>query len=207
MEHSARHPRALPRALSARDRPVARPHARLLGEARPSRERAAAGDPCRRHQRQGLDRRLPARHAGGGRQARPRLHLAAPGPLPRAHPPRRGRRPLRRRGRAGRGAARRSSGPTPARRSRIRDHHRRRLPAFRRDAGRPHPARGRPRRPLRRHQRGRRAAGRRDHARSRWTTRSSSATRSPSIAGEKAGIIKRGRPVVVGAAAAGGVAT
>ena len=49
----------------------------------------AAGDPCRRHQRQGLDHRLSARHARSGGQARPRLHLAASGALQRAHPARR----------------------------------------------------------------------------------------------------------------------
>ena len=56
------------------------------GEARPSRAAAAAGDPRRRHQRQGQHLRLPARHRRGGRDAGPRLYLAASGPLQRAHP-------------------------------------------------------------------------------------------------------------------------
>ena len=58
---------------------------RLLdGSAVPST--TAAGHPCRRHQRQGLDHRLHARHAGGSGQAGACLHLAASGPFPRAHP-------------------------------------------------------------------------------------------------------------------------
>ena len=48
----------------------------------------AAGDPCRRHQRQGLDRRFHARGLGGGRIPRPRLYVAASGALRRAHPAR-----------------------------------------------------------------------------------------------------------------------
>ena len=54
-------------------------------------DQPAAGHPCRRHQRQGLHHRLPAGDAGGGRQERPRLHVAASRALPRAHPPRRTR--------------------------------------------------------------------------------------------------------------------
>ena len=56
------------------------------GRARSSRSAAAAGDPRRRHQRQGLDHRLHARDPGGGGHARARLHLAASGALQRALP-------------------------------------------------------------------------------------------------------------------------
>ena len=52
---------------------------RLLAALGSSRAQAAAGDPCRRHQRQGLDHRLPARDSGSGGFARARLHLAASG--------------------------------------------------------------------------------------------------------------------------------
>ena len=60
----ALHPKLIDLSL---DRDVA--HAR---RARPSRAQAAAGDPCRRHQRQGLDHRLHARDPGGRRQ---RVHV------------------------------------------------------------------------------------------------------------------------------------
>ena len=73
--HTERMPRprlrcwsALRRAPSAQDRPVARPDRAAARRARPPAGPAAAGDPCRRHQRQGLDDRLPARHAGSRRQ-------------------------------------------------------------------------------------------------------------------------------------------
>ena len=59
------------------------------GQARPSGAPAAAGDPCRRHQRQGQHLRLPARDGRGGGAARACLYLAAPGALQRAHPHRR----------------------------------------------------------------------------------------------------------------------
>ena len=51
-------------ASSQAHRPGAGPHQRLLAAARPSRAQDAAGDPCRRHQRQGLGLRLSARDAG-----------------------------------------------------------------------------------------------------------------------------------------------
>ena len=57
---SRAHPREIDLSLDRIERPD--------GRARPSRAPPAAGHPCRRHQRQGLDHRLPARHAGGGRQ-------------------------------------------------------------------------------------------------------------------------------------------
>ena len=68
-ERLRRHPRAAARAASQADRSVARPHVAPPRRARPSGAAAAAGDPCRRHQRQGLDHRLHARDAGGGRHA------------------------------------------------------------------------------------------------------------------------------------------
>ena len=68
---------------------------------------------------------------------------------------------------------------------------------FRRAGRRGRGLRSRARRPARRHQRPR--AGRdRASRRSGSTTSSTSVTRSPTIAGEKAGIIKPGVPVVVG---------
>ena len=62
---------------------------RLLARPRIARREAAAGHPCRRHQRQGLDHRLHARHARGGGQARACLYLAPSRALPRTHPARR----------------------------------------------------------------------------------------------------------------------
>ena len=85
MPTSDQHPGRVEDAASAADRPVARPHRGAAGQARQSRAAPAARHPRRRHQRQGLGRRLPQGDAGGGRQARARLHLAAPGALPRAH--------------------------------------------------------------------------------------------------------------------------
>jgi dihydrofolate synthase/folylpolyglutamate synthase len=46
----------------------------------------AAGAPCRRHQRQGIDLRLPARRDRGGRADDSCLFEPAPRPLQRAHP-------------------------------------------------------------------------------------------------------------------------
>ena len=64
---------------------------RHAGRARSSRTQAAAGHPCRRHQRQGLDHRVHARDPGSGGPARARLHLAASRALQRALPARRAR--------------------------------------------------------------------------------------------------------------------
>ncbi len=150
------HPREIDLSLERIERADGRP--------RPSRAAPAAGDPRRRHQRQGLDHRLHARDARSRRPARARLHLAASRPLPRAHPPRRSRRrPLRRRGRAGRRAPRGRDGQCRPADHAVRDHHRRRLRPLRPPPGRRAPARGRARRPARRHQRHRRAAGDGDH--------------------------------------------
>ena len=55
------------RAPSAPHRPVARAHRAAARPPRPAAGPAAAGHPCRRHQRQGLDHRLPARDARGAR--------------------------------------------------------------------------------------------------------------------------------------------
>ena len=72
-----------------------------------ARRTAAAGLPRRRHQRQGLDLRLPARRARGGRLTGPRLHQPAPGPLQRADPDRRAADRRRAARRPARGGARR----------------------------------------------------------------------------------------------------
>ncbi len=67
-----RHRRAAARAASAADRPQPGPAAAPARQAWPSRAAAAAGDPCRRHQRQGQHLRLPARH---GEAAGLRVHV------------------------------------------------------------------------------------------------------------------------------------
>ena len=81
-----RHRRAAAGAASQADRPLARSDVAAAGRARPSRAQAAAGDPCRRHQRQGLDHRVHARDPGSGGPARACLYLAASGALQRALP-------------------------------------------------------------------------------------------------------------------------
>ena len=73
-------------ASSQEDRSGAGPHPAAAGRARPSQNETAAGHPRRRHQRQRLGLRLQPRHAGSAGAARARLHLAASGALPRAHP-------------------------------------------------------------------------------------------------------------------------
>ena len=107
--------RALRAPASAQDRPVARSHRASARRSRVAAYAPAAGRPCRRHQRQGLDHRLHARRARGGGQARSRLHLAPSGAFQRAHPPRR-RAGRRRAARPTRWRAARRS--TPASRSR-----------------------------------------------------------------------------------------
>ena len=77
-----------PASPANRSRP--RAHAASAGEARSSRTRTAAGDPCRRHQRQGFDDRLPARDPGSRRSARPRLYVALSGAAQRMLSPRQG---------------------------------------------------------------------------------------------------------------------
>src|SRR6185437_962035 len=62
------------------------------GAARSSRTQLAAGDPRRRHQRQGFDHRLSARDSGSRPAARPRLYLALPGADQRMLSPRQHRR-------------------------------------------------------------------------------------------------------------------
>ena len=107
-------PRAPDLAASQGDRPVARPHRAAARGARPPGAAAAAGDPRRRHQRQGLGRGDAARRARGRRAPGARLYLAASRALPRAHPAR------RRADRRGPAVAERSSAArrrTPARRS------------------------------------------------------------------------------------------
>ena len=105
-------PRPADRAPPQGHRPHARPHRAPARRPRPSRAPPAAGDPRRRHQRQGLGRRHDPRRPRGAGAPRPRLHLAAPRALPRAHPPRRRadrRDRARRRPRALRGGERRRS--------------------------------------------------------------------------------------------------
>ena len=176
-------------------RPDARPHRAPARRPRPPRARAAAGDPRRRHQRQGLGRRDAPRRPRGDGRPRPCLYLAPPRPLPRAHPHRRRahrRGPADRRARALRGGERRRADHL------LRDHHRRGLPRHGRDPGR-----------LRRSSRSASAAGStrptsssgrgsRSSPRCRSTTSSTSARPWPQIAGEKAGILKPGVPAVVG---------
>ena len=79
-----RHHRAAAIAASQADRSLARSNDAHPGAARPSRAQAAAGDPCRRHQRQRFSHRFHARDAGGRRQARACLYLAASRALQRA---------------------------------------------------------------------------------------------------------------------------
>ena len=131
---------------------------RILARARPSGAAAAAGDPCRRHQRQGLDHRLHARHAGGGGPQRACLHLAASGALQRALPARRaGRRPARRATTSSADALDRMRARQCRRADHgVRDHDRGGASAVLAPSGRRAAARSRARRPARRHQRGRR---------------------------------------------------
>ena len=49
---------------------------RLLDALGSPQRTPAAGRPCRRHQRQGLDHRLPARHPGGGRASRVHVYTS-----------------------------------------------------------------------------------------------------------------------------------
>ena len=128
------------------------------------------------------------------RRARgPRLHQPAPGPLQRAHPHRRAadrRRDARRA--ADRGARRQRRHRAELLRGRDRG----RLPRLRAHAGRRLHPRGRARRPARRDQRHRAPAGHAASPTSASTISNSSATRLTDIAGEKAGIAKRGVPLV-----------
>ncbi len=152
---------------------------RLLGGDRSSGTQAAAGHPCRRHQRQGLDHRVHARDPRGGGLARACLYLAASRPLQRALPSRPGGR-----GRAGVG--RRACGRVRGMRARqcrradhrVRDHHRGRAVAVRTPSRRRAAARSRARRPARRDQRGRCSRWPRSSRRSRSITPTISATAS-----------------------------
>ena len=101
---------------------------RLLACARRSAGPSAAGRPCRRHQRQGLDLGVPARVSRGGRISRSCLYLAAPRALQRAHP---GGREADRRGSAA--VAARGMRARQCRRAHhlLRDHDGRRLPRLR----------------------------------------------------------------------------
>ena len=90
-------------AAPEEDRSVARPGRAAARGARQPGGAAAAGDPRRRHQRQGFDGRDLARLPRSGRTSRACLYLAAPRALSRTHP---ARRRADRRGRAARGARR-----------------------------------------------------------------------------------------------------
>ena len=161
---------------------------------------AAAGDPCRRHQRQGLHHRLPARDPGSRRQARACLYLAASGALQRALPA----------GCVRRGAARlrcgacRHAGRMRARQCRradhrVRDHHRGRPAAVRAPSGRRAADGSRPRRAARRHQCGGQSARHHRHAHFSIDHTDFLGDTLEKIAAEKAGILKRGAPAIVAA--------
>ena len=160
------------------------------------RSGAAAGDPCRRHQRQGQHLRLPARHGRGGGAARARLYLAASGALQRTHPHR--RRHWCRTTRWRNALERCRTGQCRRADHRVRGDHRRRLPSVRADAGRSVRAGSRAGRPRRCHQRHRAPAAcaitsiSLDHRELLGDT-------LDSIAAEKAGIMKPGVPVAIGA--------
>ena len=159
-------PRAARRAASQADRSVARPHRAPAGRARSSRAKIAAGDPCRRHQRQGLDHRLHARDPGSRRQARACLYLAASGALQRAlsgsaPPAKGGSSPMQELvGHAGGMRARQCRRADHG----VRDHDRGGLAAVRAPSGRCAAAGSRPRRAARRDQCDRASARHRDHA-------------------------------------------
>ena len=163
------------------------------GQARQPAAPPAARHPCRRHQRQGLRHRLPQGHAAGRRQARARLHLAAPGALPRAHRAR--RRRAARRARSARTSWSTCCAHAARQRRRrhhvLRDHHGGRLPGLRRAPRRcPDPGGG-ARRPARRHQRRGAPGAQRHHADLHGPCRQAR-RQLAKIAGEKAGILKRG---------------
>ena len=161
------------------------------------RTQSAAGHPCRRHQRQGLDRRLHARDPGGGGQARARLHLAASGAFQRTHP---ARRPAGRRRRAGRRARRCERVNAGQSISVFEITTAAAFLLFSADAGRLSAARSRPRRPVRRDQCDRASGGDRHHAGLDGPSRVSRRDVAK-IAYEKAGILKRGAPAVIAAQA------
>ena len=102
---------------------------RLLAALGNPEERAAAGHPRCRHQRQGVHRRDLARLPRSRGPARACLHFAASGALSRAHPA--GRRTDRRR-RAARRVRRMRAGQRRRPDHLFRDHHRRRLSRLRR---------------------------------------------------------------------------
>ena len=80
-ELKALHPRRMDLSLGRIDA--------LLAKLGNPQDRLPACHSYCRHQRQGLDRGAAEGHAAGRRQARPRLHVAAPRALPRAHRARR----------------------------------------------------------------------------------------------------------------------
>ncbi len=168
--------RAARAAAPEEDRPVARPSGAPAGPPRPSRAEAAAGHPRRRHQRQGLGDRVPARDAGSGR---PRACTSIPRRIScastSASVSRTGapagwsttRRSPRRCMDCERANAERSD-------HLLRDHDRGGLSALFAPSGRRAAPGGRSRRPARRHQRDRASARQPSSRRSRSTTPSSS---------------------------------
>ncbi len=153
---------------------------RLLAKLGNPQRRLPPGHPYRRHQRQGLDHRLPEGHDRGRGQALPRLHLAASGALSRADL-------ARRRATASRGRSTRTSWSTllsrvardqcRRRHHVLRDHDGGGVRRLRRDAGRRDHARSRARRRVRYDQRRRPAGTVRSSRRSRWIMPTSSAAR------------------------------
>ena len=135
---------------------------RLLAALGDPQRRAAAGDPCRRHQRQGLDLRLPARRLEA---AGYRVHVYTSPHLVRfAERIRIAGKLIERRRALTRCSTRCERANAGAPISFFEITTALAFLAFARDAGRPGAARGRAGRPLRRHQRLRRAGGHRDHA-------------------------------------------
>ena len=147
------HRRAAFAASSEADRPVARSDVAHSRGARTSGAQAAAGDPCRRHQRQGLDHRLHARDPRGGGAARACLYLAASRAFQRTLPAGTGRRWRARNRRGTRGGAAGMRGGQWRRADHgVRDRDGGGLSSVLAPSGRCAAARGRARRPARRDQ-------------------------------------------------------
>ena len=180
----------------------ARAHAAAAGAARSSRTQAAAGDPCRRHQRQGLDGRLSC--ARSWKRPGLRVHVYTSPCLVRINECFRLAGDAGRRRRTARRVAahvERVNAGEPITVFEIET-----AAAFlsvRETSGRCAAAGSRSRRPARLHQCGRAAARLRDHAHRHGPHRISR-RHADAIAGEKAAIIKRGVPVISAEQHAGG---
>ena len=170
---------------------------RLLAALGHPRAAAAAGDPCRRHQRQGFDHRLHARDPRSGRQARARLYLAQSGAPQRALPHRRdGGGKLVDDAELADALRRMRSQERRRADHRVRDRDGGGVSAVRAPSGRCAAARSRARRPARRHQCRRAAAGERRSRASRSTTAIFSATRSSRSRPRRPASSSRGVPAV-----------